>query len=312
MRSYFYVKNLKMTSESEFRCVKDFNESVRYICKSICNADVTENIKIVGEYVLDSIFAHEKENMIGVSSYSIFSLKQINEYNKTYRRCFKENGKISPYVDQVDLLNLYLLLLKGSDTCVARSVDAEEFKDDESTSTANANKVSHRYELTRLSMLQIKYKIDSNGEQISGIVDFINCNPLGSHVPIKDITESNRYYDKLEDIPRAKLLPISIPRIHSEEDFYAKHFTDNDFNHNKLRKVIIELVKEQMSEISRYIDVFKDLPDCEYEDEISNKGYPFINIKTIKLLIEYAIKLYDECDSYLKDKVFGEKIELKI
>lgn len=315
-----------MSSKSEFECVKDFNKSVEYICKDIWKADVINDIKIVGDYVLDSVFAHEKENMMIDMTCNELTLRQMKRYNKLYQVCFNEDGKMSSCASQADLLNLYMILMKGMDICVARSVEVKEDEEKEEKSTsdanantnantnanANANKVSHRYKLADISMLGCEYKIGPNGEKISGIVDFVNCNPLGSYVPIQKITDSNRYYDKLEDIPRAKLLPFSIPQIHSEEDFYVKYFTDNDFNHNKLRTVIIELVRGHMNEISRYIDEFNDLPDCYYEDEVSDKGYPFNNIETIKLLIEYAIKLYEECDTYLKDKVFGEKIELKV
>ena len=89
---------------------------------------------------------------------------------------------------------------------------------------------------------------------------------------------------------------ISIPHIHEDND-YILYFINNDFNLNRLRKLLIILMKERMNLYSHELDEGKQITnELEYNE----------------LLIEYCRKLIISCKNYLEKQTKNSTISLTL
>lgn len=222
------------------------------------------DMKMLGEYVIDNIFEH-KGNGTNTHSFDNLSLKEISEWNElvAYGREVTGKHKDNNFLEYGQMLTS--MFAYKHNLPVGFQTPRSRYNGRCRTFYIN-NTEEHWYDYFRYPLM--------SKEQISPHINHLH-----------ECVDPGSVYDY-----------ISIPHIHEDND-YILYFINNDFNLNRLRKLLIILMKERMKLYSNEIDDEKQIMnELEYNE----------------LLIEYCRKLITSCKNYLEKQSKNSTILLTL
>ena len=226
----------------KFTCIKKLYDYVENINERI-DKELHADMKLLADYVLDNIFEHEIENM-NTKAFDELSLRKVCRYNQKYKNWKHDsNEKYDDMFEYVFGHHLDLLNFIASDKKCASLLGVKFPERDEWWAVEPINKlpIEHYYEYTASCPedKEVRKRLMHDFENFLYDTEFI---------PMDDYRRVNFVYtDGSPYRPTSmKLLPLSIPRIHESNEFYILHFIKDGPNFNRLRKLILALVKEQV------------------------------------------------------------------
>ena len=278
----------------KFVCIKDLYEYIEDM-KTRMNKELRDDLKILADYVLDNIFEHEEETM-NTDAFRSLPLRKVGRYNQKYF-AYKANDDFTNPTREVafnHLLDLYNFI--SNDWCTSSDVGILYY------SPYNSGfKISPICDIPYTYYHTFENNINST--QCNGIVDVYSMN-LAKFIPLDKYEghKDNISVEEISGLPWQPFLPLSIPRIHPEEDFYLRYFVKSDPCLNRLRKLILALVREQVYRYSIEIDD----DDSDKRDSVRPK------LEMLKTLIGWCRNLHSECEVYLIHHDVDVKIPLKL
>lgn len=234
------------------------------------------DMKMLGEYVIDNVFEHEG-NGTNTHSFDKLSLKEIREWNELVAYGREIKNKLSEFGPMLSSMFAYRHNLPVG-------------------FTTRHDGYGYRCGLIYINETKGGYHIGSPGNWDEYWYDYFRHRMFP-----KEFME--KYGNKRDDIACNNFRGvhtihnfISIPRIHEDEE-YILYFINNDFNLNRLRIILIMLMKERMKLYSHELDEGKQITnELEYNE----------------LLIEYCRKLIISCKNYLEKQMKNSTILLTI
>lgn len=245
---------------ADFSHVKSFKHYVETI-------DESRDLKILSEYVLDEIFEHDGETE-AIHIFKDLSLRKIREYNDLaidVMCTMREEGKIF-----TTKLAVFQFMKQNSLPVGVLIPDDGDYGHTPAS-------------IADLPIKYYSYRDDKShhGMELVSTGEFITSDEFKTHEEYRPKEDDDEY-----PIEPHRIEPIAIPRI-NDEFFYIDYFINHDSFLNRLRKLLITLMKEQMKLYSAEIDGGKQVAnELEYN----------------QLLIEYCRKLIHECELYLRNK----------
>lgn len=258
---------------ANFYAVNSINLYVNEVSKDKDNY-VKYDLKMLGEFVIDSVFEHEEETD-AIHIFKHLSLEKIREYNDLVYK-MKEEGDETNKKTFSATLDVFQFMKQNS-------IRIGFFR----------QKSSYENVAELISELPLSWWIEhyiQYGIQYVANRTFLTSDEV-DRVNKMDSDRRRAYTPSYHHIT-----PISLPRIHEHND-YILYFINNDFNLNRLRKLLIILMKEQMKLYSAEIDDGKSI-----ESDLENNS----------LLIEHCRTLITLCKDYLNKQMINETIPLRL
>lgn len=274
----------------KFACIKDLYDYVDDM-KTRMDEELHDDLKMLADYILDNIFEHEEETMDTDAFYSL-PLRKVGRYNQKYF-AYKNNDDFTNPTEEVTfnyLLDLYNFISHSDASTdvgiLYCSPNNTGFK------ISSIDDIPHAYYHT--------FENNTSQTQCRGIVDVYGMN-LAKFIPLDKYKgpKDNITKEEKSKLPWQPLLPLSIPRIHPEGDFYIRYFVKSDPYLNRLRKLILALVREQVYQYSIEMD------EDEYEPL-----WPKLDM--LKTLISWCRNLHCDCKHYLEHHKDEMKIPLRL
>lgn len=231
----------------------DVNNFINYVEKIISDSmdpNIGLSLVTLREYVIDSTFAHG-EPTPKIELFKDLTLKEIKKYNTLVEDCDKDHWL--------------------SSMCFSSSTRVYQFMRDKNIPVYNELVYNEDGDVQYYKLRDLPQRnfVTGSDGRTKTYCAFTNCNGR---------------FNPTRGPERVSILPISQPKIHDDSD-YILYFINKDFNLNRLRKLLIYLVKQEMK---------------TYSDEFDNeKGYRDDYVRYNELLKHYCRELMHKCRKYL-------------
>ena len=268
----FLVVDLKMKA---FTFVNQLSEYIDNISVSL-DDDMKKDLNMLGDYIIDSVFDHEKGPTPSVEMFHDLPLNKIKKYNELVASVENEKRQIQEH--------------KHEKKCFSQLLKLFQFMKDNNVPIGFALRIPYLSKKAIKTIDDLPFSIECSMNLTFYCIECIyrNC-----YVPN---VYTSKEIDSVTPIPQLTIAPISLERLHAP-DSYITHFTTNDYCLNRLRKLLIHLVKEEME---------------LYSKEVDGEGVYQYELQSNKLLNKYCRNLLHECNEYLIKIKLDKPIPLKV